>query len=79
MLIAFLKGLNYRDESTFRDLDGHFLILQAVVQDSHLILINCCAQNDEGSQMCVLLEINRTVTSLDTPIIGGRGGGLILT
>ena len=32
VLIAFREGLNYRVESTFRDLEGHFLILQAVVR-----------------------------------------------
>ena len=65
VLIAFREGLNYRVESTFRDLEGHFLILQAVVQDSPVILINYYVPNDESSQVRVLLEINRILTSLD--------------
>ena len=35
------------------------------VQDSPVILINYYAPNDESSQVRVLLEINRIVTSLD--------------
>ena len=79
MLLAFPEGLNYRIESTFHDLEGHFLILKAIVQDSPVILINYYAPNDESSQVHVLLEINRIVTGLDleqnTSIIGGGGGG----
>ena len=82
VLTAFHEGLNYRVESTSRDLEGHFLILQVVVQDSPVILINYYAPNNESSQVRVLLEINRIVTSLDreqtTSIIwewkGGGGG-----
>ena len=65
VLIAVREGLNYRVESTFRDLEGHFLILQAVIQDSPVILINYYAPNNESSQVLVLLEKNRIVTSLD--------------
>ena len=78
MLIAFHECLNYRTESTFRYLEGHLLISKAIVQDSPVILINYYAPNDESSQVRVLLEINRTVTSLDleqnTSIIWGGGG-----
>ena len=79
VLIAFHEGLNYRVESTSRDLEGHFLILKAIVQDSPVILINYYAPNDESSQVRVLQEINRIVTGLDleqsTFIIWGGGGG----
>ena len=76
VLIAFRKGLNYRTESTFRDLEGHFLILKAVLQDSPVILINYYVPNDESSQVRVLLEINRIFSSLkleqNMSIIWGR-------
>ena len=79
VLIAFREGLTYRVESTFRDLEGHFLILKAIVQDSPVILINYYAPNDESSQVRVLQEINRIVTGLDLEqsrsIIWGEGGG----
>ena len=79
VLIAFREGISYRIESTFRDCEGHFLVLKAVADDSPAILINYCAPNDESSQVRVLLEINRTVTSpyleQNTSIIGGGGGG----
>ena len=58
------------------------MILQAIVQDILVILINYYAPNDEISQVPVLLEINRIVTSLDlgqnTSIIGGGDFNLIL-
>ena len=77
VLIDFRKGINHSIESTFHDLEGHFLILKAVLHDSPVILINYYAANDESSQVRVLLEINRIVTSLDleqnTSIIGGGG------
>ena len=79
VLIAFREGLNYTIESTSRDLQGHFLILKAIVQDSPVILINYYPPNDESWQVRVLQEINRIVTGLDleqsTSIIGGGGGG----
>ena len=82
VLITFREGLNYRVESTSRDLEGHFLILKAIVEDSPVILINYYAPNNESSQVHVLQEINRIVTGLDleqsTSIIW-EGGGVILT
>ena len=67
VLFVFREGLNYKIESTFRDVERHYLILKAAVQDSPVILINCYALNDESSQVRVLLEINRIVmiTNLD--------------
>ena len=65
VLTAFREGLNYRVASTSPGLEGHFLILQAVVQNSPVILINYYAPSDESSQVRILLEINRIVTSLD--------------
>ena len=78
VLIAFREGLNYRVESTSCDLEGHFLILKAIVQNSPVILINYYDPIDESSQVRVLQEINRIVTGLDleqsTSIIWGGGG-----
>ena len=48
VLIAFREGLSYGIESPTRDLEGHFLILKAVVQDSPVIFINYYAPNDES-------------------------------
>ena len=56
VLIAFLEGLSYKIKSTSRDLEGHFLILKAVVQDSPVILINCHAPNDEITKNDLILN-----------------------
>ena len=76
---TFREDLSYRVESTSRDLEGHFSILKAIVQDSPVILINYYAPDDESLQVRVLQEINRIVTGLDleqsTSIIWGGGGG----
>ena len=81
-LLLFVKASVIELNQLFRDLEGHFLILKAVVQDSPVILIKYCAPNDESSQVRVLLEINGIVTSLDleqnTSIIWGRDFNLIL-
>ena len=54
VLIAFREVLSYRVESTSHDLEEHFLILKAIVQDSPVILSDYYTPNDESSQVHVL-------------------------
>ena len=57
-LIAFREGLDYTIEKSFLDQEGRYVILQAKIQDSSIILINYYAPNVEGAQITVLSEIN---------------------
>ena len=63
-LIAFREGMDYTIEKSVLDQEGRYVILQAKIQDSSIILINYYAPNVEGLQITVLSEINDIINNL---------------
>ena len=67
--------MNCTTEKSILDQEGRYVILQAKIQDSSIILINYYAPNVEGAQITVLSEINDIINNLaleeDTTILWG--------
>ena len=76
-LIAFREGMDYTIEKSVLDQEGRYVILQAKIQDSSILLINYYAPSVEGTQITVLSEINDIINNLvleeDTTILWGSG------
>ena len=74
-LIAFQEGMDYTIEKSILDQEGRYVILQAKIQDSSVILINCYAPSVEGAKITFLSEINDIINNLvleeDTTILWG--------
>ena len=69
------EGLDYTTEKSFLYHEGRYVIRQAKIQDSSIILFNYYAPNADGAQVTVLLEINDILNTLvfeeDTTILWG--------
>ena len=67
--------MDYTIEKSILDQEGRYVILQAKIQVSFIILINYYAPSVEGAQITVLSEINDVINNLaseeDTTILGG--------
>ena len=67
--------MDYTIEKSVLDQEGRYVILQAKIQDSSIILMNYYAPNVEGAQITVLSEINDIINNLvleeDTTILWG--------
>ena len=74
-LIAFREAMDYTTEKSVFDQEGRYVILQAKIQDSSIILINYYALNVKGAQITFLSEINDIINNLvleeDTTILWG--------
>ena len=68
-------------ESIFRDKNGRYLILKAIIQNKPIVLVSCYARNDEGSQISTLSVMNEIINQLeldpDTAIVWGGDFSLI--
>ena len=67
--------MDYTIEKSILDQEGRYVILQAKIQDSSILLINYYAPNMEGTQITLLSEINDVINNLvleeDTTILWG--------
>ena len=67
--------MDYTIEKSVLDQEGRYVILQAKIQDSSIILINYYAPNVKGAQITVLSEINDIINNIvlkeDTTILWG--------
>ena len=81
VLIAFREALQIKVKSIFRDKDGRYLILKAIIQNKPIVLVNFYAPNDEGSQIKTLSVMNEIINQLeldpDTAIVWGEDFNLI--
>ena len=72
---AFREGIDYTIEKFILDQEGRYVILQAKIQDSSIILINYYAPNVEEPQITVFSEINDIINNIileeDTTILWG--------
>ena len=81
VLIAFREALEIKVKSIFRDKNGRYLILKAIIQNKLIVLVNYYAPNDEGSQISTLSVMNEIINQLEldpnTAIVWGEDFNLI--
>ena len=65
VLIAFKDGVNLHIRTEIVDSDGRFIIIQAIIDKSNVVIVNYYIPNDEPSQVETLAKIDRHIRSLE--------------
>ena len=65
VLIAFREASAYKAINQYVDDDGRFIVLNALIEDSPVVLINYYAPNEEKDQLKVLGDLNHILDNID--------------
>ena len=65
VLIAFKDGVNVHIRTEIVDSDGRFIIIQAIIDESNVVIVNYYTPNDEPSQVETSAKIDRHIRSLE--------------
>ena len=65
VLIAFREGIKYNVIEKYIDTEGHYIVLNLLLNNSPVVLINYCAPNQEAEQLKVLDRLTHILDQLD--------------
>ena len=64
VLIAFKDGVNLDIQTKIVDIDGRFIIIKTIINESNVVIVNYYTPNDEPSQVETLTKIDSHIRSL---------------